>query len=396
MASLQFRARPSHQESGQILVLTAVSMIALMGIMAITLDASFMFEKRNRLHAVADAAAKSAAIEIVRNPSVTQAGLEAFADQQALAHNFTSTRQGGTTSVVINRPPTSGTFAGNTSYVEAVVSEVTSTFFAKILGWTNMTPLATAVAGAGNPSSCMIIKEDLTIGNTTLNMNGCGVAVGGDLDGTNPNATISGTPPPAVGVTGTCTGTCTGMGNLTTGVPLPDDPLAGLAVPANPGGCNPGTAATLPPGCYSLIDTSVTTLNPGLFYITGEVRIDNLSGTGVLLFIAAGGKLTSQNNKEIHLTAQTSGTYNGIAIFQDPSNSSNWDAGQNFLIDIKGAIYMPGTDVDFPNALTFVNTGCTLFIAKSLKIRNGNGIVSNANCGTTFGGAAFLSASIAR
>lgn len=397
MASRQFRARPSHQESGQILVLTAVSMVALMGIMAITLDASFMFEKRNRLHAVADAAAKSAAIEIVRNPSVTQAGLEAFADQQALAHNFTSTRQGGTTSVVINRPPTSGTFAGNTSYVEAVVSEVTSTFFAKILGWTNMTPLATAVAGAGNPSSCMIIKDDLTIGNTTLSMNGCGVAVGGDLDGTNPNATISGTPPPAVGVTGTCTGTCTGMGNLTTGVPLPDDPLAGLLPPPLPvGACTDAISAMISEGCYNSIANTVTTLNSGIYYIKGPIDIGNLSGNGVLLFIASGGRLTASNNKEIHLRAQTSGAYNGIAIFQDPANTSNWDAGNNFLIDITGAIYMPGTDVDFPNALTFANTGCTLFIAQSLKIRNGNGLISNANCAGTFGGAAFLSASIAR
>ena len=397
MASRQFRARPSHGESGQILVLTTVSMIALMGIMALTLDASFMFEKRNRLHAVADAAAKSAAIEVIRNPSVSQASLEAFADQQALAHGFVSTRQSGTTSVVINRPPTSGTFAGNVSYVEAVVSEVTSTFFAKIVGWTNMTPLATAVAGAGNPSSCMIIEDDLTIGNTNLSMSGCAVAVGGDLAGTNPNATISGTPPPDVGVTGTCTGTCTGMGNLTTGVPLPDDPLAGLLPPPLPAGsCGPASSATISEGCYTTIANTVTTLNPGTYYIKGTVDIGNLSGTGVLLYLAAGSSLTASNNKAIHLTAQTSGAYTGIAIFQDPANTSNWDAGNNFLIDIRGAIYMPGTDVDFPNALTFANTGCTLFIAQSLKIRNGNGLLSNSNCAATFGSAAFLSASIAR
>ena len=57
--ALQFtRPRPSRCESGQILVLTTVSMIAVMGIMALSLDASFMFEKRNRLHAAADAAAR--------------------------------------------------------------------------------------------------------------------------------------------------------------------------------------------------------------------------------------------------------------------------------------------------------------------------------------------------
>src|SRR5688500_19624091 len=121
--AIQFnRVRPSNQESGQILVLTTVSMIALLGIMAITLDASFMFEKRNQLHAAADAAAKSAAMEIIRNPTVSQASLEKFADHQVIAHGFLPSRQSGTTSVVVNRPPASGAFAGNVHYVEASVS----------------------------------------------------------------------------------------------------------------------------------------------------------------------------------------------------------------------------------------------------------------------------------
>src|SRR5689334_20931616 len=100
------RMRGAHQDSGQILVLTTVSMIALLGIMAISLDASFMFEKRNQLHAAADAAAKSAAIEVIRNPAVSQASLEKFADQQIIAHGFQPARLGGTANVVVNRPPT--------------------------------------------------------------------------------------------------------------------------------------------------------------------------------------------------------------------------------------------------------------------------------------------------
>src|SRR5688572_30467957 len=203
MATQHRRVQLRNQE-GQILVLTSVSMIALLGIMALSLDASFMFEKRNRLHAAADAAAKSAAIEIIRNSSVTQTSLEKFADQQVIAHGFLPTRQSGTTSVVVNRPPSSGPFAGNVSYVEAIVSESTSTFFARILGWINMTPLATAVAGAGSPAYCMYIDEDLVIGNTAINLNGCGVSVGDDLAGNNPNSTITGTPTPPVDVSGVC------------------------------------------------------------------------------------------------------------------------------------------------------------------------------------------------
>jgi hypothetical protein len=192
------------------------------------------------------------------------------------------------------------------------------------------------------------------------------------------------------------------MGDLTTGAPLPEDPLAGLAAPPMPEipPCSAGTAATLPPGCYTSIADTVTTLSGGgIYYVTGQVNIGNgntLSGTNLLIYLAAGGRIQALNNATLSLTAPTSGPYAGIAIFQDPSNSSNFDTGQHFLLDVTGAIYMPGTDVDFPNALTFSSTTCTLFIAKSLRVRNGNGSISNSGCAGAFGGAAFLTASIAQ
>ncbi len=378
-------------------------MVALLGVAALSLDASFMYDKRNRLHAAADAAAKSAAIEVIRNPSVSQGSLEAFADQQVVALGFSPSRLGGTTTVVINHGPASGPFAGDPYYVEAVVSEPTSTFFGKVLGWTSMTPGARAVAGAGNPSACVIVNEDLTIGNTNLNLNGCGVAVGGDLYGNNPNSRITGIPTPPVGVTGTCiakkAGVCANMGNLVTGAPFPTDPLAGLPLPTDPGGCVAGVAATLSPGCYSSIGPTVTNLLPGDYYVTGTVdqgHNGSLTGTNVLIFLTGSGHLTAGNNSEIHLTAQTTGPYTGIAIFQDPLTTNSWDTGNNFLLDVAGAIYMPGTDVDFPNALTFGSTTCTMFVTKSLRIRNGNGLLKNSGCAGLFGGAAFLQASVAR
>src|SRR5687767_13422453 len=112
------------------------------------------------------------------------------------------------------------------------------------------------------------------------------------------------------------------MGNLTTGAPAPIDPLAGLVAPTDPGGCTAGVAATLDPGCYTSIADTVTTLNPGIYYVTGAVDIGpSLSGTGVMIYLTGAGQLTSSNsNKAIHLTAPTSGPYTGIAIFQDPAD----------------------------------------------------------------------------
>lgn len=397
-----------HSESGQIVILTAVAMVALLGIAALSLDASYMYDLRNRMHAAADAAAKSAAIEVIRNPTASQATLEAFADQQVAWQGFSPTRLGGTTSVVVNHAPgplVGPNFIGNPHYVEVIVSETKSTFFANILGFANMTPRAMAIAGAGNPSACVVINRDLTIGNSgagipTLTMNGCGVAVGGNIIANNPGATIDGTPTPSVAVTGTCIDpwdACTDMGILTTGAPTPTDPLSTLVFPSSPGGCIPGVGTTLGPGCYTSIASTVTSLQSGSYYITGTVDIGtSLTGSGVTLFLTGAGHLTSGNNNALHLTAPTSGSYTGVAIFQDRTDSNNFDTGNRFTIDVSGAIYMPGTDVNFPNALSFSGTNCTLFIARSLTIKNGSGTMSNSGCASVYGGALFLSVSIAQ
>lgn len=387
-------------ESGSILILTALSMVVLLGIAALSLDVSFMYDKRNRLHAAADAGAKSAAFELQRNFSISLTDLRTFANQQVSAHGF---NPAGTTSVVVNHPPASGAFIGNLGYVEVIVSEPTSTFFGKILGWASMTPGARAVAGTSNNLACIITLKasgtspySLEIGNTTMTLNGCGVADGGDLNGANPNSRINGTPMPSVGIVGSCYNNCGNMGSLTTGAPTPTDPLAGLPAYPNPGGCIAGVAPTLSPGCYTTIATSVTKLNPGVYYVTGKLDVaTNLTGTDVMIYLTGGGYISIGNNNALHLSAPRSGTYTGIAIFQDPSDSHAFDVHNNSDLDVNGAIYMPGVDVDINNSLSFINTNCTLFIAHSLNIRNGNGSMSNAGCASTFGGAAFLSVSIA-
>jgi hypothetical protein len=234
------------------------------------------------------------------------------------------------------------------------------------------------------PPACLITTTDLTLGNTTLTLNGCGAAVGGNLFGTSVNAAIAGTPMPQVNVTGTCSGTCSAMGTLNIGTVAPVDPLAGLAAPVNPGSCTAGTAATLSPGCYTSIASSVTTLNPGIYYVTGLVDIGNLAGSNVMIYLTGDGQLTAGSNKSLTLTAPSSGTYTGIAIFQDPVNANNFDVKNVFTIDVSGAIYMPGVDVDFKNALSVADTGCTLFIARAVALSNANGTLSNTGCAAAF------------
>ena len=239
-------------------------------------------------------------------------------------------------------------------------------------------------------ATCLITTTDLTIGFTTLTLNGCGAAVGGNLNGTNLNAKVLGTPTPQVRITGTCVGTCGAMGTLTLGNVPPVDPLAGLVAPAIPaGGCAAGVAATLNPGCYTSIASTVTTLNPGVYYVTGPISVDHLTGTNVMIYLTGSGQFTTGNNDSLTLTAPTSGTYKGIAIFQAGSNTNNFTAGNSFTLSVTGAIYMPGVDVSFVNSLSLADTGCTVFIARSIRLSNTNGTLSSDGCAAVYGGAPF-------
>ncbi len=157
---------------------TAVSLVGLLGIAALSIDAAYMYDRR-------------AAFAKLRNGA---SNLQAFANREVVVMGLgpvVSCGSTGGTSVCVNQPPSSGPFAGNPNFVEAIVSEQsTATFFGKVLGWATGSPGARAVAGVSNPAYCLIVMEDMEVGNTCPGgspdqflLNGCGVAVGHNLHG---------------------------------------------------------------------------------------------------------------------------------------------------------------------------------------------------------------------
>src|SRR5438552_17087085 len=124
--------RAMKSERGQILIVNVASLVMLLGVAALSIDASFMYDKRNKLYAAADAAAKSAAAEVHRNASISSTDLQTFANHEVSALGFDP---GGSTTVTVNHPPTSGPFTCASSpttcnsYVEEIVSGSTPTFF---------------------------------------------------------------------------------------------------------------------------------------------------------------------------------------------------------------------------------------------------------------------------
>ena len=72
--------------------------------------------------------------------------------------------------------------------------------------------------------------------------------------------------------------------------------------------------------------SSSITLNPGMYYINGGgismSGSSGISGNGVFIYNTGGGAITLSGSGTIALSPMTSGTYQGITIFQDRSSST--------------------------------------------------------------------------
>jgi hypothetical protein len=394
---------PRTSEQGSILIMTALVMTVLLGVAALSIDASFAFDLRNRLAAAADAAAKSAALEVKRDNS---ANITAFAQAEVDKRAATGLIPPGVSVDAHLCTAVGATCAApytTPKYVEVFLESTQSTFFGRIFGAMSLTPRVRAVAGSAEAVDCWVIFEDLTAkNNNDFTLTGCGVSVGDEIDlGNNSSITAD-----SVGA-----GDCCGSGTVTPSwvqIAVPPDPLAHLLAPTDPGpACSsPVTLGTmtLNPGHYCGWEFdgpgNTLTLNPGTYYITDGITAKNggtdvnIVGSGVMIYLAPGGyiDLGASNHVSMDLSAQTSGTYSGILFYQDRANTHAVEFGKNNGdMKFSGASYFPSADVSVKNNLDW-SANCTLFVAKSLEMKNNANI--NNNC-SAFGGTPWKSIALA-
>jgi len=145
-------------------------------------------------------------------------------------------------------------------------------------------------------------------------------------------------------------------------------------------------------------------LGSGIYYVTGLISTGNsphicLDATctlnysaGVMIYLTGAGQIDLPNGTTMVLNAQTSGPYNGILFYQDPtdSNPANFRNGSSDY-NLSGAMYFPSADVSYGNASSA--NDCALFVARSLTLDNGTSQLSNT-C-SHYGGSPILTVSIA-
>ena len=145
------------------MVLICVSIVALMGMIGVVADFSFMQHQRNMMQTAADSAAMAGSEELSYGDEVTAGKAD------AASNGYTDGT--GSVTVTMNNPPSTGPNAGNSGYVEAIVSKPESTFFLRVLGVTTMTVSARAVAYEGNGPNCIYVLNPSASGALSANGN---------------------------------------------------------------------------------------------------------------------------------------------------------------------------------------------------------------------------------
>ena len=318
-----------NKQSGQVLVGTAVALVVLAGFAGLAIDMGTLRYERRLQQTAADSAAMVAASNLVYN-----SGVALGARNAATQNGFTDSDSGagcvgsvlGCVSVAVNVGPSVGPHAGDTKYVEAIVTAVQPTYFMNIFGVNKSVVSARAVATnitGGSKNNCLItlggpnaaIEGVNVTGNAKISAPNCGIADNGNFDTTGNAYSVTAD---SFSVSGqclgndckspntTCTQTATGCPNYGTAAAF--DPLAMAPTPITTpplqpvsstcGGVvacdwvSPNGASTIQPGTYhSLLigKNSVVTMAPGIYYIDGSV-----AGSNAGLNFQGGASLISQ------------------------------------------------------------------------------------------------------
>ncbi|HKN14752.1 MAG TPA: pilus assembly protein TadG-related protein [Candidatus Binatus sp.] len=386
--------------SGQVVMLICVSLIALMGMIAVVTDFSFMQHQRNMMQTAADSAAMAGAEEL-NYGDVVAAG-----KADAATNGYTD--GAGSVTVAMNNPPSTGPNASNSAYVEAIVTKPEPTYFLRVLGVSTMTVSARAVAYESHGPNCIYVLDPSASGALSTNGNanvqsGCGLMVDSSSSSgitAVGSVTINA---PTIGVVGNYT--TSGGAILTptpkTGVIAATDPLAYVAAPTV-GSCahtrfslngttgSPGSPYQLYPGTYcggiSVTGNSWLHFNPGTYVLAGGGMSINanavMTGAGITFYNTTGtggyGAITLNGNSQSNFSAPTSGPLAGILFFQDrsiPTTAAGSTISGNSSSTFDGSVYFPTTQLTF-NGNSSAN-GYSIVVANQLVVSGNSSIGSN-------------------
>jgi hypothetical protein len=386
-------------ERGAVAVIVALLLPVLLGMVGLAVELGYWFSEKRELQTAADAGAIGGAFELLNG---NNSSISSSASSEATRNGYSDAN--GT--ITVNTPPTSGSYSGDATAVEVIVTKQLPLLLSALFLGDEITVTARSVARAQTTGDSCIIALDPTMngafyvsGSASLTLSGCGVTVNSN---NSTAAEISGSATLAtdfLNVVGNYdvsgSGTLNSVAAPAPGSSAVADPYADITVPAL-GSCTQSgykskaqKTVTLSPGTYcngfTVSAQSTVNLNPGTYYINkGLFKVNGgatLTGSDVTIVLTGSGSdyafMEINGGATVSLSAPTTGDYAGIVVMQDRNALSS---GTNKLnggstTEFTGVVYFPNQQLEFTGG-NQSGGGCTRLIARLLEFK-GNSDLNN-------------------
>ncbi|HSC17471.1 MAG TPA: pilus assembly protein TadG-related protein [Rhizomicrobium sp.] len=327
-------------ESGNYLIIGALSMPVLVGMAAFGTEEGMLLHKQKVMQHAADSAAVSAAVAVVGG--ATDNGV---VQAKAVAANYgfigATVVTANSTQVTVSSPPTTGAYTSDRSAIEVRISQPQSRLFSSIWG-TTRTPISARAVATPQGQPCILALDPTASasyseqGTANVQLINCAIVD----DSTSASAVSLGggglVTTTFVGVVGGISGAqnITASYGTFTGYHYTSDPYANVNYPAY-SGCNQhnyqsSKTETISPGVYcggiKLVAGANVTMNAGIYYLDGGSLSmqgqSTLKGTGVtIVFTSSTGSgyatASVSGGATLQVTAPTTGPTAGIVFFGD-------------------------------------------------------------------------------
>src|SRR5580765_579921 len=358
--------RMNNKRTGAVTPLIAICLVVIVGCVAMAIDGGLLLDRYNRVQSTADVAALAAAEDLFLHWNANQ-GLDPSGTAKDAA--IAAANANGFTSVTVNIPPTSGTYAAKAGYAEVIILHNQRRYFSSIFG-SSTVPVKSRAVAQGRWAAAkvgILVLNPTGSGSLTDTGGGALTVLGAPLivDSNAPDAatttgggTVTFTELDVVGVPGT-SGSGFWVGPVNSGQQPVPDPLASVPAPnpatmtvqanrqTHPSGNN---TTTLSPGVYqggiSVSGQASLIMLPGVYYMDGGgfsfTGQGSLSATGVMIYNAPQSNSDVVNingSGAINLTPPTTGIYQGISIFQARSSTNTISVTGNGASTYSGTFY---------------------------------------------------------
>lgn len=386
-----------HCNRGNMAMMFAMTMPALLGAVGLTSDYAMQSMKYSALQSAADAAALAAAKELTVSSATDNSIISS--GKNYVIEELRSKDAEATPGVVVNRKDGSVTVTVTENwmpvfaqYFNASITPIVVTATAKLAGSTNVCVLALSPKGVGGIALAT---------SSSVTAKGCGLYT----NSTDASAiTISGSSKIDSPLICSGGGFKNGGGSTTSTVltdcPQTPDPLASRAAPKY-GACNfnktkiTSGSVALMPGVYcgglEVSGTAAVTFSPGTYVIKdGLFNVKNTASikgkdvgfylTGFPTFLFFTGDAT------IDLSGAESGDMAGLLFFEDRATGvlNIHDISATHANNLTGTIYMPkGNLFVHPTATVGQNSAYTAIVVNRLIVDEGPSLTLNTNYSAT-------------